>query len=70
MIESTYLDEAPFFNYNKLDAQKLDKFEDTGKGKGREEERTSFLFPSPMIIVECVVESARRCNGREKKNKN
>ena len=26
MIESTYLDEAPFFNYNKLDAQKLDKF--------------------------------------------
>ena len=46
------------------------KGEDTGKGKGREEERTSFLFPSPLIIVECVVESARRCNGREKKNKN
>ena len=46
------------------------KGEDTGKRKGREEERTSFLFPSPLIIVECVVESVRRCNGREKKNKN
>jgi len=26
MIESTYLDEAPFFNYKKLEPQKLDKF--------------------------------------------
>ena len=28
------------------------------------------LFPSPLAIAKCVLESVRCCNGQEKKNKN
>ena len=45
------------------------KGEGTGKGRGQEE-RTFFKFPSPLTFVECVVDSVRHCNRREKKNTN